>query len=72
MKFGQLIKKTLDTIFLKNHTQNVVEKLFPGPFLKKQNLANLWINNPKVYEVCFYCMLLWGLQKYIETKLQTI
>ena len=25
--------------FLKNHTQNMVEKLFPDPFLKKQNWA---------------------------------
>ena len=25
------------TMNLKNHTQNVVEKLFPDPFLKSQN-----------------------------------
>ena len=36
-KFGQLICITWETIFLKNHTQNVVGKLFPGPFLKNQN-----------------------------------
>ena len=35
MKFGQNIK--LEIFFLKNHTQNVVEKLFPDPFLKSQN-----------------------------------
>ena len=29
MTFGQR-----ETFFLKNHTQNVVEKLFPDPFLK--------------------------------------
>ena len=33
MKFGQLIE-TLETFFLKNHSQNVVEKLFLDPFLK--------------------------------------
>ena len=31
MKFGQL---TRETFFLKNHTQNVIEKLVPDPFLK--------------------------------------
>ena len=34
MKFGQLIEYS---IFLKNHTQNVVEKLFPDPSPKNQN-----------------------------------
>ena len=34
MKFGQLIEYTMKNIFLKkNHTQNVVEKKFPDPFL---------------------------------------
>ena len=27
----------------KIYTENVVEKLFPDPFLKNQNLACLWI-----------------------------
>ena len=30
-----------ETFFSKNHTQNVVEKLFPNPFLKNQNWAYL-------------------------------
>ena len=34
MKFGQLIQHNF---FLKNHTQNVIEKLFLDPFLKIQN-----------------------------------
>ena len=34
MKFGQLTECNMRNIFLKNHTQNVVEKLFPVPFLK--------------------------------------
>ena len=37
MKFGQLIDITWEIFFLKNHTQNVVEELFPGSFLKNQN-----------------------------------
>ena len=32
MKFGQLIEHKMSTFFLKNHTQNVVEILFPDPF----------------------------------------
>ena len=34
MKFGQLIEYNMKTFFLKNHTQNVVEKLVPDPFLE--------------------------------------
>ena len=56
---------------LKNHTENVTEKLFPDTFLKKKNWAYLWINSLKFYTVCFYCMPSWGLSKYTETKLQT-
>ena len=35
-KFGELIEHNTRRIFLKNHTQNVVEKLFPGPYVKNQ------------------------------------
>ena len=34
MKFGQLIECKMRNIFCKNHTQNMVEKLVPDPFLK--------------------------------------
>ena len=37
MKFGQLLEYNKRNVFLKNHTQNVVEKLFPDTFLKNQN-----------------------------------
>ena len=36
MKFGQLIEYNMRNIFLRNHTKNVEEKLFPDPFLKSQ------------------------------------
>ena len=55
----------------KTHSQNVVEKLFPDPFLKNQNWTNLWINSLKFYTICFNCMLSWGPSKYVETKVQT-
>ena len=37
MKFVQLIEYNLRNIFVKNHTQNAVEKLFTDSFLKNQN-----------------------------------
>ena len=37
MIFSQLIECNIIIIFLKNHTQNEVEKLVPDPFLKLQN-----------------------------------
>ena len=37
MKFSQLIECNIIIIFLKNYTQNEVEKLVPDPFLKLQN-----------------------------------
>ena len=62
----------METFFLKNNTQNVVDKLVPDPFLKNLNWAYLWINSLKFYTVCFDCTPCWGPSKYIETKLQTI
>ena len=37
MKLGQFIEYDMTYIFLKSHAQNVVEKLFPNPFLKNKN-----------------------------------
>ena len=37
MKFGQLIEYNMRKIFVENHTQNVLEKLFQDPYLKNQN-----------------------------------
>ena len=56
MKFGQLIEYNWEKIFLKNHTQNVIEKLFPGPFLKNKSWTYLWINILKFYIFCFSCL----------------
>ena len=38
MKFDQLIEYNMKKYFLKNHTQNAVEKLFPDSFSKKSEL----------------------------------
>ena len=37
MKFVQIIECNIRNIFLKKQTQNVVEKLFPDPFLNNKN-----------------------------------
>ena len=50
MKINQFTK---EIFFLKNHTQNVGEKLVPDLFIKSQNQAYFWINNLKCYTVCF-------------------
>ena len=49
---------TWETFFLKNHTLNVVEKLFPGHFLKNHYWAYLWINIPRfIYFVSIVCQV---------------
>ena len=37
IKFGQLLEYNKSNIFLKNYTQNMVEKLVPDPFVKNQH-----------------------------------
>ena len=37
VEFGQLLQYNMKTFFLENHTQNMVDKLFPDPFLTNQN-----------------------------------
>ena len=62
MKFGQLKEYNMGNIFSKNHAQNVVQKLLPGPFLKNKNWVFLWISS---FIVCFYCMPSWGQSIYL-------
>ena len=42
-----------ETFFFKNHTKNVVEKLFLDPFLENQNRAYLGINALKILRGLF-------------------
>ena len=66
MIFGQLIESNMRNIFfLKYHTQNAMEILFPEPFLKNQSWANLSINILKFNTACFYGMPSWGLSDHI-------
>ena len=39
MKSCQLIEYNMRNIFVENHTQNVLEKLFPKPLSKKSKLS---------------------------------
>ena len=48
MKFSQLVEYNMQLFLWKNHTQNMVEKLFTDPFLKTQNWAYLCINSLKL------------------------
>ena len=57
---------TWQRFFLNNHTQNVVEKLVPNPFLKNQNWAYLWINSLKFYTVYLYRMPSWGYRNILK------
>ena len=38
MKYDQLVEYNMSNM-LKNHTQNVLKKLFPDPYLKKTKLS---------------------------------
>ena len=58
-KLDPLIEHNIE----QNHTQNVVEKLFPDYFLKNLHLVQLWINSLKSYTIFFS-------SKYSKTKLQ--
>ena len=53
MKFGQLIEYNVRNTFLKDYTQNGVEKLFPDLFVKNQNVVCLWINSLKFLHSLF-------------------
>ena len=41
IKFGQLIEHDIRNIFLKNHTQNVVEKLVPDALSEKIKIEHI-------------------------------
>ena len=51
MKFGQLIEYILINFFMKNHMQNLVEKLFPVLFIKSQNWTYIWICQIEDYRI---------------------
>ena len=71
MNSGQLIEYNMRNIFLEKSYTKCGRETILRAFLKSQNWAYLGINNLRFYTVCFHCMPIWGLLKYIETKLLT-
>ena len=63
VKSGQLMYITVK-LFLKNHTQNVVEKLFPDLFWKSQNRAYFWVNSLKFYTACMLSFIVYWVKRY--------
>ena len=61
-----------ETFFLKIHTQNVLETLFPGPFLNNQYWAYLWINSLKFYTVCFFICQVEGYRNILKLSCKTL
>ena len=72
MKFNQLIKYVKRNIFLKSHTQNVVEILFSDPFSKNQNWAYFWINSVKFYIDCFIVCQVEDYQKILKLSCRSL
>ena len=70
--FDKLIEYNMKNIFLKKSLTKYGVEANPINFSKKSNWAYLLINSLKFYTNCLYCMLSWGLSKYIESKLQTL
>ena len=59
--------------FLKSHTQNVVEKLVPEPFIKKTEIE--LISRSTVWKITKFVFIVWprrDLPKYIKSKMLTI
>ena len=58
---------------MKNHTQNVGEKLLPDPFIKNQNQEGIsWSTIWNVTKFVFIACPSWGLPNYIKIKVLTI
>ena len=64
IKFGQLIEYNKKYFFLENRTQNLIEKVFPDPFIKNSKLGMYLDQLPECCKVCFYCM-----SKSVATKI---
>ena len=64
MKFGELIEYNMRDISLENHTQSLVEKQFPDPFLKRSKLG---ISLDQYSKVLYILFLLFAKLRTIES-----
>ena len=56
MKFGQLVEYNIRKFLLKNHTYNVVQKLFPDHFSKISKLnISLNLQSEVLYRLFIVC-----------------
>ena len=58
----------MKNIFLKNHRENVVEKLLPDSFLKSKLNISLDQQSEVSYSLFFIVSVSQGMPKHIETK----
>ena len=61
----------LDFLVIEKSYTKCVGETIPRPFSKKAKLSISPDQLSKIVTACRYCMLISGLLKYIETKLQT-
>ena len=71
MKFDQLIEYNMRNIFVEKSCTKFCGEFIPSPFSKKSILSISLNQQSKVLHSLFIFMLICGLSKYIETKLQT-
>ena len=57
---------------MKNHTQNVLEKLFADPYLKNQNWAYLWINGLKFIPFEFFVCRVEGYRIILKVSCRSL
>ena len=72
IKFGQLIEYNMRNIFLKDRTQNVVDKLFSESFLKYENLAYLWISSLSFIKLVFIVCLFKPCQNIVKPSCRSL
>ena len=71
MKIGQLGEYNLRNIFAEKSYKECASEIIPRPLSKILKLSISLDQKCKVLSSCYYCMLIWGLSIYSETKLQT-
>ena len=72
MTFGQLIEYNMRSIFIENHSKNVMKKLAPDRFIKNRNWAYLWINSLMFYKFVIIIYHVDGYQNILKLSCRPI